>query len=429
MAPRWTGVLARPEIWSIALSVGLVLGAARCGPAGGPSMGPAEPQQPGVTAAPGEAVDTPGIALDADHTLGPPVVVGNLAVFPVYARRMEDLGEFLPLDAALEKGLAVVREVGAGNDGPQQPIPQQAQPQMLYDDNWAPLDDGNGNSNGNGNARAQRANHGDGAQVNTLVIANKGDVAILVLAGTVVKGGKQDRQIGQDFIIGKRQTVPVDAFCVEHGRWTAVRDGVATGGSFKTLKTLAAGDVRAARPDERTQGQVWSKVGQINRDNGKETASDTLTASLEDTGAAAERGRVGATVQAFLARVPMAERTVGLAYAVGGEVLGARWFIHHKLFAQYAETLVNTAVGESFNARAVSRTKGLPDAPGACALELVATFVNAPSHGRHEKRATSGDNVNAYEFSADVYAAEAQVKSASPAAAPKAVTKDFLKKR
>ena len=43
--------------------------------------------------------------------------------------------------------------------------------------------------------------------MNTLVIENKGDVPIYVLAGTVVKGGKQDRQIGQDFIIEGKKTV------------------------------------------------------------------------------------------------------------------------------------------------------------------------------------------------------------------------------
>ena len=412
MAPRWTRVLTRPEIWSIALSAGLVLAAVRCGIPGhtgapASSMGPAQaPAQPGLLAGPGETVQTPGIELDAEHTLGPPVVLGNLAVFPVYARKMEDLGEFLSLDAALEKGVAVVRELGAEGAG--------------HDDT----------DNANVHNQAQRGHRGgDGARVNMLAIENKGDVSILVLAGTVVKGGKQDRQIGQDFIIGKRQTVPVDAFCVEHGRWTAVRNGVATGGSFQTLKTLAAGDVRAAGQYERDQSQVWSRVGQINRANGKETASDTLTASLEDADVAAERGRMGVKIHEFLAGVPMAGRTVGLAYAVGGEVLGARWFIHHKLFAQYAETLVNTAIVESFTARAVARGNRQAISSGACAQELVATFVNAASHGRHEKRATAGENVNAYEFSDDVYAAEAQMKQASPTAAPRAVTKDFLKKK
>jgi hypothetical protein len=407
MASRWTCVLGRPAFWSIALSAGLLLAGARCGhrSAGSFGSGVASPPAAAV-AAPGEAVATPGIPLDAEHTVGPPLVIGNLAVFPIYASVMDDLGDFIPLDDALERGLAVVRELGAERG-----------------------DERGDEARALANEVPQQAYRGDGAQVNTLVIENKGDVALLVLAGTVVKGGKQDRQIGQDFIIGKRQTVPVDAFCVEHGRWDATRDGVATKGSFQALKTLAAGDVRQAGQYEQNQSQVWSKVGQINRATGKETASDTLTASLEDPAVLAERTKVGGQIHAFLASVPMTERTVGLAYAVGGEVLGGRWFFHHKLFSRYTETLVNTAVVESFTAHALARSGGKAEAPGACAPEKVAEFIAGASRGRREQRDTKGNNTNAYEFSDDAYTSEAQVKAASPAAKPKAVTKDFLRKK
>src|SRR5262249_55934493 len=158
---------------------------------------------------------------------------------------------FLPLDTAIDRKVAVLREMGAD---------------------------------------------GNGAQVNQLVIENRGDVPILVLAGTVVKGGKQDRQIGQDFIIGKRQTVPVDAFCVEHGRWNASRQGVATGGAFQSLKTLAVGQVRQAGQYEHDQGRVWDNVKAANKVAGKESASDTLTALLEAPEVQAERGHVGGQV-------------------------------------------------------------------------------------------------------------------------------------
>jgi hypothetical protein len=410
----------------IVMVAGLSAAGLHCGlPAqSGPLGTVASPPQPASTPTGTDEVEVPGIALDADHTVGPPIVVDDLAVFPVYARTMDDLGDFVTLDAALERGTAVVHEVGAdpGADNaadsvamqqPQQPEPQaQAAPQ----------------------ARRAHPYRGGGAQVNTLVIENKGAVAILVLAGTVVKGGKQDRQIGQDFVVGAKETVPVDAFCVEHGRWEAVRNGQATGGSFKSLKTLAVGEVRAAGQYEQNQGAVWSKVGEINRATGKQTASDTLTASLEDADATAQRDALGAKVLAWIRSVPVPGHVVGLAYAVGGEVQGARWFFHHKLFEQYAETLVSTAVAESFTARSVAKAKGQAPAEGACAPELVARFVGDADRGRQEQRSTAGKNVNTYEFSDDVYAAEAEMKDAAPiAGAPpakkRAVTKDFLRKK
>jgi hypothetical protein len=309
---------------------------------------------------------------------------------------LDDLGDFTTLDAALERGTARVYELGAAPEGP---------------------------------GGAQQPPRGDRAQVNTLVIENKGDVAILVLAGTVVKGGKQDRQIGQDFVVGARETTPVDAFCVEHGRWNAVRDGQATGGQFKAMKVLANGDVRAAGQYERNQSEVWSSVGKVNKANKKQNASDTLTASLDDKDAAEGREAAARKAADFLASVPVSDHVVGLAYAVGGEVQGVRWFFNHKLFGQHRDTLLNTAVVDAATARAEARDAGKPKAPGACAPEAVAAFVTRVDAGRREDRATEGQNVNSYQFSDEGYAAEAAMKSSSPAAKPKAVTKDFLKKK
>src|SRR4029079_8804388 len=126
------------------------------------------------------------------------------------------------LAQAQEKGVATIRETGGERAA------QQA-------DNVAQQHE----SNGLGQQRA-----GGGGEVNRLVIDNKGDKAIFVLAGTLVKGGKQDRQIAQDFIIPPGKTVPVDAFCVEHGRWTANREGKGTDGLFEAQKVLAVKEVR-----------------------------------------------------------------------------------------------------------------------------------------------------------------------------------------
>jgi hypothetical protein len=403
----------------MAFAAGLALSGARC-VREGEGVRIAPPPAATVDEIPPSVAATPGVLLDAEHTVGAPVIIGNLAVFPVYARVMEDIGDFLPLDEALERGVAEVREMGAAPTAPEQveeePVPQQIQQQA-----------GPQQVPNQVQQRRYRNHHGyrgDGAQVNTLVIENRAEVPILVLAGTVVKGGKQDRQIGQDFIIGKKQTMPVDAFCVEHGRWNAQRNGEATGGSFKSLRTLAVGDVRQAGQYQQDQGQVWAKVGKVNEATRNKTSSDTLLASLESPEAQAERNRVGGQVHAFLRKVPMAERTVGLAYAVGGEVQGARWFIHHKVFAKFEETLVNTAVVDSFTAKA----QGKAGSEGACAPEKVAAFIAGASKGREEKR-KAGDNENRYQYSDDAYASEAQMKSPTPAAAPKSVTKDFLKKK
>ncbi|MFB3066404.1 MAG: ARPP-1 family domain-containing protein, partial [Planctomycetota bacterium] len=155
------------------------------------------------------------VRLDENHFLGEPVAVSNLTVWPVFADSVQEIGPFLTLKEAEEKQLAAVRENPAGGD------------------------------------------------VGTLVIENTGDVPVLVLAGTVVTGGKQDRQIGQDFVVQAGSTVPVDAFCVERGRWSAQRKGEATNGKFKVAGVVATAPVRGAGQHEKNQGKVWDSVEEI----------------------------------------------------------------------------------------------------------------------------------------------------------------------
>ena len=52
--------------------------------------------------------------------------------------------------------------------------------------------------------------------VGELQIENLGDLDVFIQAGDILKGGRQDRVIGVDFILGKRSgRVSIPSFCVE----------------------------------------------------------------------------------------------------------------------------------------------------------------------------------------------------------------------
>ncbi len=361
------------------------------------------PSPPGgnVAIGPARAVDAPGTPIAAGYTVGEPGVFENLAVFPIYASVQEDLGEFTTLEAALEAGTAEVRELDRIDDGPEG-LPQQQ-----------------------GAAQVQ-ARGGDGARVNTLVIENRGNLPLLVLAGTVVKGGKQDRQIGGDFVVAAGKTVPVDAFCVEHGRWNATREGVATGGKFTTSKVLAQAEVRAAGQYKKNQSEVWDEVSKVNKAHGKETPSDTLMATVDDREVAAARAALAADVRRFLDRAEPQSHVVGLAYAVDGEVRAVRWFLNHRLFALYEETLVNTAALEATTAR--TARNGAPAPSAAVEAAAVTRFVDEIQNAKVEVRAAAPAADNSYEFqeSEAGYGSKAVLKKGG---APKSVTSDFVKKK
>src|SRR5579864_6880101 len=122
-----------------------------------------------------------------------PIGHGNLTVFPVVATTSHDTQEFLTLDEGLRSGDVVVSESG----------------------NVAPL---------------IRPRHGfrptrynpDGAEVNRLVLVNNSKRPLILLAGEIVTGGKQDRVIGKDRIVpAESDPIELSVFCVEPGRWTA----------------------------------------------------------------------------------------------------------------------------------------------------------------------------------------------------------------
>src|SRR5947209_12996518 len=60
----------------------------------------------------------------------------------------------------------------------------------------------------------------ESAQVNSLVLVNNSKRPLLLLAGEIVTGGKQDRIIGKDRLV-PAESDPIDLgdFCVEPGPW------------------------------------------------------------------------------------------------------------------------------------------------------------------------------------------------------------------
>src|SRR5262245_29704782 len=58
--------------------------------------------------------------------------------------------------------------------------------------------------------------------VNELKIENTGSEDVFVQAGDIVKGGQQDRVLTISLLVpAKSGQIPIGAFCVEHGRWSA----------------------------------------------------------------------------------------------------------------------------------------------------------------------------------------------------------------
>ena len=157
-----------------------------------------------------------------------PISHGNLTIFPVVSTSIHDTSEFITLDEGIRSGEVVVTEAGRTGGlirGPHPRIPVPA-----------------------------------GAQVNSLVLVNNSKHPLILLAGEIVTGGKQDRIVGKDRII-PAESDPVDlgVFCVEPGRWTE------SSAQFSTLKSqMAQPSVRSKAMTAQDQRQVWDSVSVAN---------------------------------------------------------------------------------------------------------------------------------------------------------------------
>ncbi len=250
-----------------------------------------------------------------------------------------------------------------------------------------------------------------------------------MLAGTVVKGGNQDRQIGQDFIVDPKRTASVDAFCVEHGRWTSERDGRSTGGKFGTLPQLVTSKIRAAAQYKKDQGEVWSNVDETNSAHGKSAPSHTLMATLDDPEIARRREALAGRVTSHFQSIDPNDGVVGLAYAVDGKVRAVRWFASHQVFELARPSLTNTAAVDALTAKASGSGAG-PSSPPQPS-DVVAFVHEVQDKQVKEERETRAANKNEYKESEQAYGSRTMLKPAHvPAGAPKSVplSSDFLAK-
>jgi hypothetical protein len=266
----------------------------------------------------------------ANYKVLEPIRHGNLTVFPVVAANSHDTHEFLTLDEGVRSGEVVVTEYGSL--------------QPLLRRRSIPV------------AR-------DGAQVNQLVLVNNSKRPLILLAGEIVTGGKQDRVIGKDRLVPS-ESDPIDlgVFCVEPGRWTGASAKFGSMGS-----AMAQPAVRAKAMGAKDQAQVWSEVRK---------AQASIASNLDATVAGAVNGTTsyarvmeneGVKQQVDAVARPIQHeyqsligqlrerKAVGVVVAVNGEMVWADIFASTDLLEKYWPKLVRSYAAEAVVTRSSGR--------------------------------------------------------------------------
>ncbi len=283
---------------------------------------------PGSPAQPGKP--------EGDWRLLEPITYENLTVFPVVSSSGYDTSAFLTLEEGLSRGEVTVREQGA---------------ETLI------------RNRGNGRSMPPGYN---GPSVNQLVLINHSKRPLLLLAGELVSGGKQDRIIGKDRIVAPfGEPLPLDVFCVEHGRWSA-------GSSFNEAKTIVHPSVRENAVINQKQTDVWAAVAAGSNVSSRMASpsatpprvssadiNETVTteAQTQSYTKIYESRRVGSSVDAVVAEMQRrfqretsglkGERVVGVVVAYGGEVAWSDIFASSELFDAYWNKLLRSYAVEA----------------------------------------------------------------------------------
>jgi hypothetical protein len=162
------------------------------------------------------------------------------------------------------------------------------------------------------------------AAVPELVVENRGKRAVLLLAGEILLGGKQNRVLIEDLLLppasGPRA---VAVYCVEQGRWAGRPAAFESRGSF------AAPGLRAKVMERAEQTRIWDEVGRY----AERAAAPSPTGSYQ---AIYEKPEVKAHIAEVERRLdrPAVTGALGAAVFAGDALAGLDLFFDPGLFAR-----------------------------------------------------------------------------------------------
>ena len=334
------------------------------------------------------------VTASAGYKVLEPIRHGNLTVFPVVAAKSYPTGEFLTLDEGLRSGEVVVTEAG----NVQGLIRRHGTPIHQY----------------------------DGAEVNRLVLVNNSKRPLLLLAGEVVSGGKQDRVIGKDRIVpAESDPIDLSVFCVEHGRWVASTEqfgasealygknaGTNIGGPVP-MAIMVQPSVRAKAMADKNQQEVWDEVSRQKQAMtvevqasapvaGRELAQTTSYAKVNENEEVKKQvDSVARPIeQSYVSLMHQLRdrNAVGVVVAVNGRIIWADVFASTDLLSKYWPKLVRSYASEAVVTRAkqMEVTTKQADAFLADMEGRKEMIESEPGIYRHTE--VSGDGFKAFEL-------------------------------
>lgn len=365
-------------------------------------------------------------------TVGQPVTYRNLTIFPVVSVLPRDNDRFITLDEGLRAGTVEIREVGGAAGAPNQTSARQSLIEDPFgesadadshDDSEESPDQGAAEDPFVGDPSDQTAadlvdQDFTGNEVNRLLVINRSDKPLYLMPGEILLGGDQDRTIGQELVIAPSQgPVPVEVFCVEHGRWgrrdrdelagyiqnmavggvpaglslvisqtqdihpdswTDVAAAEAESGKFIASIGSLSKSARLAVQQDKEQSRVWDEVAVGNSLADVQPRSGAFTANYAEADAVQ---RLQPYMAGLAQPIESTQHVVGVIVAIHGKVESLDVFESTPLFRKLWPKLLKSYALDAANAAGQADYRP----PQSCSRADAIAFFNKASQSKEQK--------------------------------------------
>ena len=184
----------------------------------------------------------------------------------------------------------------------------------------------------------------EGGSVPELMVANKGDVPVLLLDGEELRGAKQNRILNTTILVAPKSSIKVPVSCVEHGRWSYQSREFAESGNVmhREMRALNVRQVneslRSVKQFRSDQGEIWDKVAELACD----MAVPSTTGAMRDVFEAK-----GADLDGYLKSFRLADGQKGVLVFVDGQPAGMDFVSRDAAFAMLFPKLVKSYAMEA----------------------------------------------------------------------------------
>lgn len=203
-----------------------------------------------------------------------------------------------------------------------------------------------------------------GGSVPELRLENNADLPVLLVAGEELVGAKQNRVLNLTILAPAKQTTVIPVSCVEAGRWRMASADLKT--ADHVMYSLGRGEqmaqvtasMRSSGTHKSDQGAIWRSIA----------AKAVRLRTSSPTGAMSDiYERHAKSVEEFARAFAWQENQCGVAFAIGGRILGLEIFDHSEVMRRFFQKLVRSYALDALDAA--------PEANGAASVESVRALV------------------------------------------------------